>query len=873
MNDFDVVIVGARCAGASTAIHLSKRGLRVACIDKASFPSDTISTHFVWSRGASYINRLGLLEKLLETTPRIDAVNLVIDGVSLTGSVDLKLLSDRFETVHGESSGMTSTNFSARRFILDQLLLEEAKRCGVTVLDNALVDDLVWDGARVIGVTCRSRKGTDLRFTSSLVIGADGRGSKVASLVDSKVTESRSRSTFAAYTYFSGLQIDMATLQRKGRLGAGIAPTNNGQFMVLAFGPHAFYEEFKKDRDNNYRKTISLVSPSLRDIVESGTQCEKLYVSSDQSAFMRKTSGPGWALVGDAACFKDQLTASGITHAFRDAELLAQTVGTALADGDPVRINAAAATYSDRRHTDSWDYFDFVGAQAEMHPTTAHELQFAQAAASDRQLANDFISAFSDAAPVREFFSNSNIHKVLQAGDKAIAPRAEELQSSAHQWRNPYADRSARQDGDDSYLHGTLADFAQPVGSNILDRTEKFSNWVAQRETAETWIFSRTLKSPPSPTAEIVDNCGRTISGINFASQDYLSLGRSPEVIEAAIAAVREFGPHSAGSAMVIGNTASSLRLEEKLSRFLRKEHVVLFPTGWAAGFGSIFGLIGRQDHLVMDKYAHACLQRGAYAATENVYRCQHLDNAAIRSRLQAIRARDTVNGIMVVTEGIFSMDSDTPRLRELQAICREYQATLLVDVAHDLGSMGPGGTGELGAQGCLDDVDLVMGSFSKTFASNGGFLASNSSSVKQFVKAYSNSHMFSNALSPFQTGTVSAALDIIASSQGDALRCRLMDNIEMLRSELSAHGCRCLGKGSPIVPVHIGEEAVARHTHRNLQRAGLAAMVVEFPAVSTGAARVRLQVMADHRPDEVMTAARIVADAISQARNELSLA
>src|SRR5207244_2190884 len=138
---------------------------------------------------------------------------------------------------------------------------------------------------------------------------------------------------------------------------------------------------------------------------------------------------------------------------------------------------------------------------------------------------------------------------------------------------------------------------------------------------------------------------------------------------------------------------------------------------------GAITGLIRPNDHVIVDNLAHACLQQGAHAATQNVRRHDHLDIAAVHSHLQEIRANDTKNGILVVTEGLFSMDSDTPDLQTLQALCHEYEATLLVDVAHDLGAIGPGGTGFLGIQDMLGKVDLVVGAFSKTFASNGGFL------------------------------------------------------------------------------------------------------------------------------------------------------
>ena len=168
---------------------------------------------------------------------------------------------------------------------------------------------------------------------------------------------------------------------------------------------------------------------------------------------------------------------------------------------------------------------------------------------------------------------------------------------------------------------------------------------------------------------------------------------------------------------------------------------------------------------------AHACLQEGANSATTNVHLHGHLNLDSARRHLKRIRAKDTENGILVVTESLFSMDSDTPDLRALQELCREYEATLFVDVAHDLGAMGDGGRGFIGMQGMAGKIDIVMGSFSKTFASNGGFVSCNSPAVKQYLKFYGCSATFSNALSPVQSATVTKAFEIVQSDRGRELR------------------------------------------------------------------------------------------------------
>ena len=205
-----------------------------------------------------------------------------------------------------------------------------------------------------------------------------------------------------------------------------------------------------------------------------------------------------------------------------------------------------------------------------------------------------------------------------------------------------------------------------------------------------------------------------------------------------------------------------------------------------------------------------------------------------------------------MVTESLFSMDSDTPDLGALQELCREYDATLLVDVAHDLGAMGDGGRGFIGMQGMTGKIDIVMGSFSKTFASNGGFVACNSPAVKQYLKFYGCSATFSNALSPVQAATVTKAFEIIQSDRGRELRRLLLKRVHQMRDALAAVGLAVVGDPSAIVPVQVGDEALARMASRRLPELEVIANLVEYPAVAKGNARFRLQMMPCHTEENV---------------------
>ena len=419
-------------------------------------------------------------------------------------------------------------------------------------------------------------------------------------------------------------------------------------------------------------------------------------------------------------------------------------------------------------------------------------------------------------------------------------------------------------------LTGSMRDFRVPGGADLLARTQGFFRWQELRRQHGLWPFSRATEDGPKTVCMAQDDRGNRMRGVNFASQDYLSLASHPAIKATAIETIERCGVHSAGSPALVGNTSYSVALERKIAEFVGTEHVVLYPTGWAAGFGVVKGLVRSADHIVMDMLAHSCLQEGAHAATNNIHLFRHLDNDYCRNILSKIRAKDKDNGILVITEGLFSMDSDTPDLAALQDLCHEFNATLLVDVAHDLGCLGKEGRGHIGMQNMLGKVDVIMGSFSKTFASNGGFVACKSRAVQEYLRFYSAPATFSNALSPAQAATILRAFDIVDSLEGRVLRLELLANVTSLRRELKEAGLEYYGDPSAIVCVKMGSEGLARLVSRQLPELGLVANLVEFPAVPKNAARIRMQVMANHSEQNIADAVRILKAAKAHAECEL---
>lgn len=415
-------------------------------------------------------------------------------------------------------------------------------------------------------------------------------------------------------------------------------------------------------------------------------------------------------------------------------------------------------------------------------------------------------------------------------------------------------------------LAGSTRDFLFLPDRDLTAKAAAFTSWQAARIAQGGFPYAKRLVRAPAPRTALRLLDGTVREGINFSSQDYLGLASHPDVKSAAQAALEQFGLHSAGSSALAGEMEMADVLEAALTEHLRTPFVTLYPTGWAAGYGVIRGLVRDSDHVVLDALAHNCLQEGAAASTRNVHLFRHLDLAHAREKLAAIRARDPRAGILLVTESLFSMDADTPDLRAFQTAAREFDALFVVDAAHDYGCLGPDGTGRLGEQNLLGEVDIVMGSFSKTFASNGGFVASHREEIREYFRYFSPPNTFSNALGPAQLAAIFTALQIVRSAEGARRRGALLAAVDALRSGLAGHGVRPCGEPSPIVPAFIGDEAVARVAARLCSERGVLTNLVEYPAVARNTARFRMQVMATHSPADCAAAASHVAAAVNDA-------
>jgi len=350
-NAYDVVIVGARCAGAATAMLLAALGLRVLVFDKSRLGSDTVSTHALMRPAALLLHRWGLAERLeREGTPRIQrtAFRYADDRGTEVVEVDIR-------PRHG-----VDALYAPRRTVFDRMLAEAARDEGADVRHGVQMLDLLRTPAgRVCGVVLRDESGNVREIEAGLVIGADGRRSKVAQLVGATPYVWASHATSCAFGYFRNLPVDGNRWYYRPGMGAGAIPTNHEETLVFASFSDDFVAGSAAERDRAFVRVIEESAPDIGARIRAAEQVGKLRFFPGMRGFVRQPWGEGWALVGDAGYMTDPITAHGITNALRDADILARTIGYGgdLADYQMARDDLSLKFFelSDRVASLDWD--------------------------------------------------------------------------------------------------------------------------------------------------------------------------------------------------------------------------------------------------------------------------------------------------------------------------------------------------------------------------------------------------------------------------------------------------------------------------------------------------------------------------------------
>lgn len=374
------------------------------------------------------------------------------------------------------------------------------------------------------------------------------------------------------------------------------------------------------------------------------------------------------------------------------------------------------------------------------------------------------------------------------------------------------------------------------------DLFEKCFRFTKARElqTVGLYPYFRMIESAQDP--EVIMNGKRMIM---VGSNNYLGLTNHPKVKEAAIEAIRKYGSGCAGSRFLNGTLDIHVQLEEKLARFARKEAALVFSTGFQVNLGVIAALAGKDDILIIDKMDHASIIDGCRLSYAEVKKFRHNDMADLERVLQMNNGR----GKLIVVDGVFSMEGDIVDLPKVVALAKSYGARLMVDDAHGIGVLGRTGRGTAEHFGLEDDVDLIMGTYSKSLASIGGFVAG-SEQVIHYIKHFARPLIFSASPPPASIAAVNAALDIIEQEPGRIER--LWNNTRKMLAGLRSLGLETGPSETPIIPVIVGENEAAFRMAMMLQEEGVFANVAVSPAVPEGKALIRTSYMATHTDEHL---------------------
>ena len=394
---YDAIVVGARVAGSPIAMLLARKGYDVLLLDRATFPSDTISTHLVHPPGVAALQRWGLL-----------------DSVAAAGCPAINTYAFDFGpfTLSGAPGADGAVSYGPRRTVLDKLLVDAAAEAGAQVREGFSVESMVFEDDQVSGVRGHSKGGRTITELARVVIGADGRHSLVAQAVHPRQYHEKPALLAGYYAYWSGLPMNgrFETYVRPSR-GMAAWPTNDDLTVVIAGWPYAEFEANKKDIEGNLAKTYDL-APSFAERLQAGTR-ETRFVGAAVSNFFRKPFGPGWALVGDAGYNKDFITAQGIDDAFRDAELCATALDETFTGAGS--FDAAMADYQTRRDAQVLAMYEFTTELATLEPPPPELQQLLAAMPGNQEAMDGFARVNAGVTSPAEFFSPANVEKIMSA--------------------------------------------------------------------------------------------------------------------------------------------------------------------------------------------------------------------------------------------------------------------------------------------------------------------------------------------------------------------------------------------------------------------------------------------------------------------------
>jgi 2-polyprenyl-6-methoxyphenol hydroxylase-like FAD-dependent oxidoreductase len=401
--EYDAIVVGARCGGSPTAMLLARSGYRVLLVDKARFPSDTMSTHLAHPPAVAALARWGILDRLEATNcPPITRYSFDFGPVTVAGTP--------------RPADGADAAYCPRRIVLDALLVEAADEAGAEVREGFTVEEVVIDDGRVTGVRGHAKGGDTVTERAKVVIGADGRHSLVAKAVEPESYNDVPPLAPAYYAYWSGLPTDGFDTYIRAEHGRGWAaiPTHDELTCVVQAWPQDDFAANRTDVEGSYLKSFE-IAPEFAERVHAATRESRFVGAGDLRGYVRKPYGPGWALVGDAGYHKHPITAFGITDAFRDAEALASGLDESFSGRRP--YDDAMADYQRARDEDAMPIYEFTCDFAKIEPPPPEMQQLIGAMQGNQDAMDGFVSVMAGTLPAPEFFGPENAGRIMaQAG-------------------------------------------------------------------------------------------------------------------------------------------------------------------------------------------------------------------------------------------------------------------------------------------------------------------------------------------------------------------------------------------------------------------------------------------------------------------------
>ncbi len=369
----------------------------------------------------------------------------------------------------------------------------------------------------------------------------------------------------------------------------------------------------------------------------------------------------------------------------------------------------------------------------------------------------------------------------------------------------------------------------------IFDKCKRF---VIARQIMNAGVYPYFREISSDIDTNVVINGKKTIM---FGSNSYLALTNHPKVKEASINAIKKYGTGCAGSRFLNGTLDIHVELEKKLAKLVKKESALLFSTGYQTNLGVIACLLGPKDYCIMDKLNHASLVAGAMLSHCKMLRYDHND---MNDASRIIEKHQVNNGVLITCDSVFSMDGDFADLEGLVKLKEKYKAAIMIDEAHGIGVFGKYGEGLVVERGLTDKVDLIMGTFSKSLASIGGFIAADEDII-HYLKHNSRAFIFSASMPPSSVAAVLAALEIMKNEP--ERRIKLWENTKYMHKGLTELGFKTSNGETPILPVIVGEDMTAFKICMYLQEHGIFVNPAVSPAVLPGCALIRLSLMSSH--------------------------